>query len=495
MSSLPIKSIYVNRFDGGMTDDPRDEAVNIQRVIQHFDNYTRAYKLTPYRDMVADIGSGNETALETFNIKKVLFANGTVYGLGLNTSTNHTQFYQKVSTGDPTTAWTSITAATDASDGNTTNYNFFLYYHKFLYCDYGGGVSKYDIVGASFTFNDTTSFIPTAQGIVHSKDDTMYVPSANVIWSNLNGSWNSAITLPEYCTISSICEYGNYLAIAANQLDGTCTVYLWDRNASLTTLPEIIHWGAGTIQVIEIVAGVLCGVSQTGINNFALTPHVMIKSYDGTTLTTIKEFACSSIAFDGSVDKQVYNNIFYFLAEMTIDGTVFRGLWKIFKNPSGQLAVSFDILPRNNTALGAGSLNGFCRAGDYIIICYQDPTTGNPTIWRSDQTAIYTTTCLATTAINPSMPVSDRPQKKLLVSVGATYEALPAGAQALIQYRIDGGNWVTMFTETTTGQVRTEPVSVSGGGNGTEIEFQVQSTGGAEITGILYKYILVPTNE
>jgi hypothetical protein len=222
----------------------------------------------------------------------------------------------------------------------------------------------------------------------------------------------------------------------------------------------------------------------------------MVKYYSGTAVDTIQEFICTSATFFGS--GQVFNNLLYFLAEITIDGTVLNGLWKIYKNPSGKLAVSFDILPRNNVSIAGNNLNGFYRYGDYIFICYGDPTnSGAPTVWRTDSQANYTATSLFTTAINQGMDgslVGDRSQLKTLLSAGLTYSPLPSGASVTFSYRIDGGAWVLIFTETTTGKVRTEPINISGA-QGTEIEFEGTSTGGGEITGLMYKYVIIPSNQ
>ncbi|GAH30408.1 unnamed protein product, partial [marine sediment metagenome] len=66
--------------------------------------------------------------------------------------------------------------------------------------------------------------------------------------------------------ITSICEFGNYLAIGAAPLSGLggSVVYLWDRDSSLTTLSEIIDFGEGNLRVLEEIDGVLIGISSVG---------------------------------------------------------------------------------------------------------------------------------------------------------------------------------------------------------------------------------------
>lgn len=489
-----MKTVFTNQFDGGQTNDGRDPTENVCRVIKHFDNYTNTYKLTPYRDTVLD--AVVESTLDTYRITKFVIANGALYGVGIvGNGDNHTQVYKKFTGTDPTAIWSTASGGTSSSSVESGIQP--LLYHNYLYGVNTAGVWKYgDITGsASFTYNEYTSHIPTAPGIVHSKDDIMYWPSGNLILANNGGSWSVGLTLPANCVINCICEDGNYVDIACDMPNGTSIVYQWDRDTSLTTLSEKIDWGVGSLKLIEVIGGVLSGISTTSANLTQLNPRVMFKYYTGSRLITFQEFVCSFVTI--GTDKQQFNNLFYFLADMTIDGTVYKGLWKIFKNPAGNMAISFDRLPRNDTALSAAALHGFIRWGDYVFIAYQNPADSKYTIWRTDDQAFYTATSIYETTINPKMPEIDRPQKKKLISVGALYEALPSGAQALVQYRVDGGQWLTVFVESADGQVRTEPVTraqASQFTDGTEYEFHVESTGGAEITALLYKYEIIPTN-
>lgn len=481
-----------NQFDGGMTNEPRDPRESVQRVIKHFDNYTRSYKLTPYRSMKLDAVGGNESSLDQFRIQNFVITNFGLYGVGIVGGGDiHTQVYLKTTPTDPTAVWTTAPGIGTSASSVELNIGAVVY-HNYIYGVNTGGVWKYGDITTSptFTYNDYTAHIPTANGLVHSKDDIMYWPSQNLILKNDSGSWSVALTLPTNSAINAIAELNNYLAIACDQADGTIVIYLWDRDTSLTTLSEKIDWGVGSIKHIENIGGILCGISTTSANATSLMPRVMFKYYDGTRVVTFEEFICTSITFPSNPSKQKFNNLFYFLATMVIDGTTFNGLWKIFKNPQGQMAVSFDKLPRNDTTVGL--LKGFIRWGDYTFIAYLILGTGAYTIWRTDDQANYTATSIYESEINPKMPEADRTQLKQLKAVALSTELITTGQVVTLKYRVDGGSWSSAVISVPVGEVNKEAWTDINTGlafvNGNEFEFRVESTGGAEITEVKYKY-------
>jgi hypothetical protein len=305
-----------------------------------------------------------------------------------------------------------------------------------------------------------------------------------------NGSWNNtALALPSDITSGDICEDGNNLSIGVNRLNGNTVEYIWDRDSSLTTLQENVDWGTGTLLFIENLGGVKVAVF---VEN-SLIPKLILKYNTGTEIVTIAEFQCT-LATVGTW-KQKYNNSLLFLAELTIDGNVLKGLWKLERTSTGFI-FSLDRLPRNDTALGAGSLKGFYRTGDYVFISYLEPVNNGFTIWRTNDQASFTATSDFESTINEGMPEADRTRDKKLLAVALSIEPLQSGQSATLQYRVDGGSWTPILTQTTVGTVTTEQVIDAAGTqftDGREYEFSVQSTGGASITEVKYKYNPTPT--
>lgn len=496
-----MNTLAINRFDGGMTNDPRDPSINVAKATIHFDNFTRKYKLTPYRRMVLD--AVTESSLDTYQIRLFVLTNSGLYGVGIVGGGDvHTQIYVKTTATDPTAAWTTASSGTSAS--SIESYIGAVVYHNYIYGVNSVGVWKYgDITSSpSFTYNDYTTNIPTAPGLVHSKDDKMYWPSNNLILVNSSGSWSVGLTLPTNCSIVSICEDGNYLSIMTNQPNGLVIVYRWDRDATLQTLPEVIQWGAGTGKLLESIGGVLCGISTTPNTTGTFNPQVYFNYYTGSRVALFQKFTCSTYPII-STTKQKYNELFYFTADIAINGSSFAGVWKIYKDEVGRMAVSFDRLPRNDTSLHNHNLYDAIRWGDYVYVAYLNPDDSDKfTIWRTDSSANYTATSIYESTINPGMPdvvkgqAGHRTNQKQLVAVALAVEPLTSGQQAVMKYKIDGGSWTTIFTMSTVGQVVQEAVFDSSGlkfENGREYEFRIESTGGAEITEFKYKYEVLNT--
>lgn len=494
-------TVFVDDFNEGMTSDIRDTTKGIVKLSKHFDLYTRPHSLTPYRSQVeADTNSATDR-LTDFLIGQ----SAILYGGGNDTVSNNIKIWQ----GSGGTTWTAATGG--VSTGNIQMVSgIFVLYHDVIY---GGVVSgniwKYDTLGASFTNNaQTTSGACTAQGVVHSKDDILYMAYTTsggvpTIASNNNGSWTvSALALPSKYRITSLSEYGNYLAIACKpSLTGQCNsvVYLWDRDSTLTTLSEVIDFGQGDLTVISQIEGELIGVSlrlDTTINiATGLTPRLVFRNYAGARADVFREIIATSATGIQLVSGNKFNaNRFYFLAGIEIDTVLHNGVWCISKNSLGRWAVWFDKLPNNDTTIAAGSLTGFFVYGDYALISWND--SGYRLTQTSATSTAFAGTSLIELPLNVAVPAAERTANKQLQVVALAYDPLPSGATATLKYKIDGGSWITIFTEATLGQVVTEDIYDSSNTNftaGREYQFRIESKGGAIITGLKYKYEVLST--
>lgn len=494
---------YITEFDNGMTTKPRDQTPGIARSIKHFDNYSDPDRLVPHRSLKADTLIGFEDTLDAFRITKILNTPIGIFGFGqLSASDAHACVYTKVSKTDPTTLWTAANSGSDASNGGARNDSLFLYYHNYLYGANATGIWKYgDITGSpAFTYNEYTTHVPTGQGLVHSKSDIMYVPSANLVLRNNNGVWDVGLQLPVGASIKSMCEDGNYLAVGFDMPDGKTITYLWDQDSSVETITDKIDWGTGSTQLLENCGGIMVDIVSTVGVGTSLDPKLQFKYYTGSEVKIFQEWSCTSIIIK---DKQVFNNIVYFLAEITLNnGETLRGVWKIFKKANGNLTVSFDTLPRNDVVLGAASLQGFYRDGDYMFVTYINPANALFTIWRTDDQANFLATSIfETPKFNQILGlrnkhIPDSSMVKKLIGVTLNFESLTAGQTAGVQYRIEGEtNWTPIFAHGTVGDIthsaiNTEVVAPAVTANlreHREIEFQLFSTNGAIITGFSFE--------
>ena len=488
--TIPQKSIYFSQFDGGMVSDPRNPGKNVCRTCQNFNNYTNPYKLTPYVDGV----SGN-TVQTTNPITNFQYVGTTLYGMGVNGG-GGLQIYSQTSFSSAT--W-SVFDDVGGSVMTDADMPFFTYYATTgkLY-GVRGGTYIWSLLLSGPTGNTSAqalTYTTVSNGIVHSVDDILYFGYDNFIASNNNDSWNTtALTLPAQWQVTSICEYGNYLAIGCQPLNGTQSiVYLWDRVS--TSWNVSIPWYEGNLSVLEVIEGYLVGVSFEGTTGSYTVNNRMIGRYYDNTLGAVlfQQLVGASQVPTGATGlyKAKGHNKIYFPASVPIGTTPYWGIWSVNRNSSGApFAFVLNRLPIQPWVTDL-ALYGLIELGDYLFFSYAT----NSTFYmdKTNSTATYSTVSIFETTINPNMPEGDRPQLKKLLSAGCLYEALPSGAQVVLKYRVNGGSWVTVFTETTTGQVRTEPVPISGG-DGAEFEFHVESTGGAEITGVVYKYELIPSN-
>lgn len=505
-------TIYHDKFDGGIVNDPRSRKYGAVRMSTNFDLLTNQKRATPYRNSEDGNSSQSDLKIQNFCVAIRTGTTYSLYGLGVTTGGAIGEVYYKdLTTGasndlDDAT-WTET--ANNADAGGSVNFNLFVYYAKRdrIFLAVGGTtISSYDPDGSS-AFDDEShalAYTNIAQGLVHSKDDILYIPYDNIIAKNNNNSWtDAAITLPSHLYITSICEFGNYLAIFAAPLSGvgSSVCYLWDRDSTVATLSESIDWGEGVVKVGEEIGGVLCGITLSGNNSTRFKDRVLLKYWDGG--------ARAILIPDGELEggtttqltlaKQKINNRVYFMMTVTLNGAVREGVWSLGRNNDGVFTLIHERTPNNDTALSSGVLKNFFFVGDYLFQSYVD--NGANAMSKTNDTSSYTSsTSIIETVINPAMPDKYIGVTKKGFSIGATYAPLPTAGQVIVKAKVNGaaGGYTTIFTETTDSLVRTQPVPMPSGGthltDGEEIEFRIESTGGAEVTGLIYSFVPVLSN-
>jgi hypothetical protein len=509
-----VVTVAVPMPTGGVTNDPRDRAAAMCRVITNFDIVTDRRRAIPYYD--SEDGSSSQANQDYRNWAVALRTGATysLYALGVVTGTGKAQIdYKNLTTGGSTDLSDATYTATsnNASAAGASSMDLFVYYAKTgrIYgAKSGTTIWAYDPSG-SVAFNDAShslAYTNISQGLVHSQDDILYIPYDNKIASNNNGTWtDAALTLPSQFVITSICEYGPYLAIAAspNNNVGNSRVFIWDRNSSLTTVYANIDWGGGQIKVLEEIQGYLVGISYA-TDSSRTTYRVTFRYYSGTGgAIPFKELTTSAIftLTTSQQRKQKLNTRIYFLLSASINGSQREGVWSVSKLPNEDFVVAHERTPNNDTQLTAsGALFNFFIVGDFFFIAYADSSSNHHMSKTNDQPS-YTATSIIETVVNPNMPEEDKGRKKKLISVGAMYDPLPSAGIVVVKERTNlagGGNYTSVFSETTDSAVKTEPVPVPSGGtylnDGEEFEFRLESTGGAVPTYLIYKYAIDESN-
>ena len=491
----------INRFDGGMISDPRAANFRYARVIKNFDAHTYPKKLVPSRSSEA-----GDTITDS-SIKRnycIALRTGTTYKLFALSRKDDTATTAKVTMKSLTTGGTSDmsdsgwdTPANNESSSGATDFEVFVYYKR-TGLIYGVRSKRYiwafDPTSAaawddtSLDLGSTATYL--AQGLVHSKDDILYIPYDNKIAKNNNGAWTAAaLTLPTHLYITSICEYGDYLAIACAPVSGVgkSVVYLWDRNSTDALLSESIDWGEGNLRVLEEIEGRLIGISWVG----GFTQKIVFREYAGGKAKVFKVLIDENTTFsDGKlpIAKQKKDNFLYFLMDIKIGGTAQQGLWKVGRvSPDKPFSVVLDKTPNNDTAVG--NLLNFFIYKDYTFISYTN-TDGTYGVSKTNDQAVYNVNAYYETLI---INADDSSKIKKLLGVSVMFEPLPSAGKVALKYKKDEEtSWTTIFENFTTDDALSHSaVNIESSGDNLpefeEIQFQVISRGGAVITGLKLK--------
>ena len=494
----------INRFDGGIVNDPRDPRKGVCRVSTNFDLLTNPYKITPYRNSESGDSASATSQKQNFAMALRTGSIYKLYALGVKSGTAIAEVMCK----DPINTADDYTNATWQSPNNNqaalgaTSFDLFVYYkyttaaNSRIFGALGGtriwscdptSVAVFDDAGHNLTYTNI------AQGLVFSKDDILYIPYDNKIAKNNQGAWtDAALTLPSHLYITTIWENGNYLMIACAPLSGigNSVVYQWDRDSSLATLSESIDGGEGIIKVGENIDGTNITISLSGGTSATFKDKVIFKYLSGNQLIQFRELVGTTSTLFPSV-KQKKGNRLYFMMSIVLNGTRREGVWSIGKNSSGQLAVTHERTPNNDTALTAGTSNlyNFIFVGDYLFQSYMTSSayalskTNNQESYEG-QTAIYET---------KKYFAGDSSLKKKLIGVSVMTEPLPIAGQVVLKYRMDEEtSYTPIMTEATDNSISHSALNIESSGDNLpndykEIDFRIESIGGAEVTCFKFK--------
>ncbi len=485
-------------WDGGISDDPR--AVRFWRklffasqfiICKHFDIFSNPGRLTPYRDFTADTNDGStSTGMKQYFVKDFLYPTGSgkLYGLG-QTGAGLAEIFQKA---DATTGNWSVPAS---STGNGAVQNgCFVEYKDYIWGFQGTNqVFKYGTLSSGSptitnSVNTTGATITSiAQGVI-AKDDNLYLPYNNIIARVIaNGTFNDAVlTLPTNFKITSVCNYGNYLAIACapvSMFAGTSKVFLWDLSAP--DVSEVIDWGEGQLSILETIEGMLVGVTDRYLNNTAGAGRgsMIVQTYSGGTPQVVKEiFTQAIVGKNMPLTKAVRNNRLFFSAKIMTNaaGTTYNeGIWSFGRKSSAYpFILSLDYIDENINTSGIQAIG---TAANYFFIAHS----ADGSIDKLDSSANYTFTSIFESQIFNFGTSSD---DKKLDRVQVTFSQLTSGQQVVVKYKVDDAtNWTTLSTINTVGLYGRTIRNVEPTGadfvSGTEFKFRIESTGGAEITG------------
>ena len=505
-----MTKVILNNFNGGIAEDEREFKTNTFAVAKNIDIKASPNKIFPY---VGTTTQGQNTNTYSSGAVITTLSDGTqrLSFLGASDNTNYyPRFY-----GKSDTSITSAVVGYINGDPTTTGYKvafgtLISYKNKLICMGYSStDVKMYSYDGATTTFATvgTISAYPTNIAIPnipkpfrHPADDILYAAAGNVVAVNNNGSFTAAgLTLPSDCWITSLTEYGSYLAIAtAPRNPGERSrVFLWGRDTSQTTVSEILDFGQGDLKVLENIDGALVGIVISN-SDFSVTPQLKMYVYSGGSPELVKTLSTTtyaSISLD--IFKAKQGNELYFTAKFPIQGTTINQLWVAGRKDGWYL--SPDRYVNGTTAIT--SVNGFDFVGDYLFVGFDSGSFVRTYAGGGGDSASYTTSVLDT-LINPKMFLEDRDKKKQLKSVSLT---TIVGGSFTISYSVDGSSFVELYSGTIAANTTKEIAKESTGKPllaGREYQFRLQinsqtvGEGRPDISEFAYKYdVLNSINE
>jgi hypothetical protein len=485
-----LVEIKINNFSGGVSDDPREENATKFQVTKHFDTFSQPNRLTPYRSLEADTNDGSTaTGMKQYVVKDFLYASASakLYGLG-QTGAGLTKIVYKA---DATSGNWTLPAN---SEGNGAVQNgCFVEYKDYLWGFQGTTqVWKWGLLSGSPSITNSAGTVATitsvAQGVI-AKDDNLYLPYNNkIVRVNSGGTVQDAVlTLPSNFKITSICNYGNYLAIACAPIstyNGQSKVFLW--NLISSDVQEAIDWGEGELRVLENIEGMLVGVTDRYLNNAtgAGRGSMILQVYSGGAPQVVKEVYTQALTGKTMpLSKAVKNNRLFFAAKIMTNsaGTEYNeGIWSFGrKNVNYPFSLTLDIIDEN---IDTDGIQAFGTAASYFFITHSNDGSIDKT---NDQAAYTFSSIYESQILNLGYPHAD----KQLNNVRVAFRKLTSGEVVTVKYRIDGAtSWTTIGSASTAGELSRTFVNIESTGSefsaGREYEFRIESTGGAEPTSL-----------
>lgn len=491
---MATQESHINRFNGGMEEDKRalpfyrgNQIQNTDKfsITKNFDTYTYPHKLVPYNNTVS-----NES--KALKIVKFLYAPWLsagafrLYGFGVSSGTIPAVYIYDIDGG--ITTWG--TPNNNASAVSARNEEVFFYYKQFIYMWTGGNnLVRFDTTVAA-AFNDayqTIAYTNVAQPVHHSADDCAYFFTDNLVHRLNDTTWSgSVLTLPSNIKITSATAYGNYLAIACStlgSLDKKSTVFLWDRDSSLTTLSNRIDFGEGEIVHLVCLDNKLIAVMNFYLNNLYSNSKgkCIIKQVNGNFATPLNTITTDTYSGVIPAVRTVKDNKLYFAMSMPLQGDTRYGIWVL--DSSGKMTL--DFLKESAT-----SYQGIFRTGNTWWLAHSNDGSVDRSHVYGDAGTGYTNT-----AIYESMIFNggDIRLKKKLIGATLTTEPLPSGATIELYYRKDEEtSWTLIFANSTLNSISHSAINIESTQANLpefkEIQWRIESTGGAVFTGWKWKW-------
>lgn len=503
---------YINRFDGGITDDIRNTSdLSKCAHVAHFDIYNNPYRLEPMPGYVADQDTvaGGADDLQTYNIKAFRYLFGKIYAVGTKSNGTGSKLFEKAT---PTTAsWTATSngeGTYDISDYTFLNGPIDSAGNRLYFVTENGGNTYLSYYTTSVTDGAATLESSAIQRPIVSEtalDDSVYI---NLGASDIAEIGTSSVTDPACDTTAYVTDIQSgdaqlgYIGLKTSigtlikNVSGIFGVWDLTANPNETIYKYDIGPGYpfalgrdGSSWVIAVSQGMASqtenglGINQSEHDNN--NPALEIIQTNGPTAHRfIRLNAKTNTNADFRPVRGHYQGTTLFYAKLPTNagGSTFKqGIWAVGRrNSNSPLALSllFDMDD-------LGSLEGYYTFGSHHFFAHG----GDGSVSRLDafQTGTYDVTATYETLVFGS----ETPFKKIFNGLSVLTEDLPSGASVVAKYRTDvDDSWTTIGTSNTQGDERHNFTRTSSGpiGEFQEIQFRIEVTGKAAIKNIALSY-------
>jgi hypothetical protein len=483
--------IQLNNFNGGVSDDPRASTASEFIISKHFDIFSNPNRLTPYRSLEADTNDGSTaTGMKQYFVRDFKYASASdkLYGLGQTGAGLTKVVYKAVSTSGN---WT----VPASSEGNGAVQNgCFMEFKDYMWGFQGTNqIFKWGTLSGTPSITNSVATVGStitsvADGVINSLGD-MYIAYNNTIVriSPALAVTDAAKTVPTNYKITSMCNFGNYLAIGCSPIstfNGVSKVFLWDYS-STEKFQEVIDWGEGELRVLETVEGFLVGISDRYLNslNGAGKGSMIIQIWSGGVPQIVKEVFTQKLNGKSiPLSKALRNNRLFWSAKIMTNtaGTEYdEGLWSFGrKNSKYPWATTLDIIDEN---VDTDGIEAFGTAGNYFFIAHSN----DGSIDKTNDAATYAFTSIYESQI---LDFGDADTQKKIESVKVSFRKLITGESVTLKMKVDDAtSWTTIGAYSTADKVSYTWKNIATGAAfpcGREFKFRIESTGGLEVTGL-----------
>ena len=478
----------ITSFNGGLASDRRVNQSNKFALTKHFDAFRYKHKLVPHYNTEAD---EVKPATMTRFVIGIKGSSHVIYALGDSIDTTDLVSIYEHNAG-VTLGWVKPSNYESTIDYDLLNGNVFFEYKDKIYTFADNRLINFTIGGSwDNTGEDFGTVTTVADPVHHPNDDIAYFFYNNIVGKiDGAGSYELALTLPSNLKIMSATPYGNYLAIGCSTKDvinPSSVVFLWDRDSSLTTLTDRIDFGEGVIETLANLDNKLIALMSYHLSDIYGTDggKVIIKQAIGDKATIINNLLSDEVIAIGIMANGVVeDNKLYQAIAIKKNGDFRKGIWVIDSNGKATL----DYVEEDVADDGTAVYNGILKTGNVWTIAHSSDGSVNRTKITSG--AKYTFTSKYESLI---FDEGDNSKSKKLIGVTVMTEALPTNGQIVLKYRKDkdlvDGAWTTIFTEATDDSIEFDAINISGATlpEYKEIQFRIESTGGAVITGLKWK--------